>query len=35
VVIATLTNSVGWLTASNQITYRNCFAGIKAVWVSY
>ena len=30
VFIATLTNSVGTLTASNQITYPNCFSGIKA-----
>ena len=30
VFIATLTNSVGWLTASNQVTYKNCFSGIKA-----
>jgi hypothetical protein len=30
VVIATLTNSIGSLTSSNQITYTNCFAGIHA-----
>jgi len=30
VFIATLTNAVGYLTSSNQVTYRNCFAGIKA-----
>ena len=30
VFIATLTNSIGWLTASNQVTYRNCFAGLPA-----
>ncbi len=27
VVIATLTNAIGWLTASNQVTYRNCLSG--------
>lgn len=30
VFIATLTNAVGYLTRSNQVTYRNCFSGIKA-----
>ncbi|HEY5040438.1 MAG TPA: hypothetical protein VIK53_00360, partial [Verrucomicrobiae bacterium] len=30
VLIATLTNSVGWLTSSNQVTYPNAFAGLKA-----
>jgi hypothetical protein len=30
VFIATLTNAVGYLTSSNQVTYRNCFSGIKA-----
>jgi hypothetical protein len=30
VFIATLTNSIGYLTASNQVTYRNCFSGINA-----
>jgi hypothetical protein len=30
VFIATLTNAVGYLTKSNQVTYRNCFTGIKA-----
>ena len=30
VFIGVLTNAVGWLTSSNQVTYRNCFDGIKA-----
>ncbi|HEY5041481.1 MAG TPA: hypothetical protein VIK53_05705, partial [Verrucomicrobiae bacterium] len=30
VFIATLTNSVGWLTSSNQVTYPNAFSGLKA-----
>lgn len=31
VFIGVLTNSIGWLTASNQVTYKNCFSGgIKA-----
>jgi hypothetical protein len=30
VFIGVLTNSAGWLTASNQVTYRDCFTGIHA-----
>lgn len=30
VVIATLTNSIGCLAASNQITYHDCFSGVHA-----
>ena len=30
VVIGVLTNAAGWLTASNQVTYKNCFCGIHA-----
>lgn len=30
VFIGLLTNSAGWLTASNQVTYKNCFTGIHA-----
>jgi len=30
VIIGVLSNSIGWLTASNQMTYRNCFSGINA-----
>ena len=30
VFIGVLTNSVGWQTASNQVTYRDCFTGIHA-----
>lgn len=30
VFIGLLTNSAGWLTASNQVTYKDCFTGIHA-----
>jgi len=32
VFIATLKDSVGFLTSSNQVTYRDAFTGFKGIW---